>query len=157
MDTGRVVSINVSAGGVPKQRVPEAFIGADGVSGDAHAFRFHGGPDRAVVVYSAEVIEALQAEGHPIEIGSTGENLTVAGIDWTRIAPETEIHIGAVVLRVTRFTAPCVTIRACFLDGDITRIGQKQHPGWSRVCAAVVAEGAVHIGDAVVVRETVPA
>jgi len=32
-------------------------------------------------------IEALQNEGHPIAFGSTGENLTVSGIDWQRVVP----------------------------------------------------------------------
>ena len=35
-----------------------------------------GDPGRAVCLFSMERILQLQKEGHPIDIGSTGENLT---------------------------------------------------------------------------------
>ena len=44
--------------------------------------RIHGGLERAICLFSLEVIEALQAEGHPIVPGSTGENVTLAGLNW---------------------------------------------------------------------------
>jgi len=33
--------------------------------------------------------------------------------------------------------------------GEIARLSQKAHPGWSRVCARVIAEGLVRMGDTV--------
>ena len=57
-----------------------------GLEGDRHRNRkLHGGPDRALCLFSLERIEALQAEGHPIEPGTLGENLTLA--DWTGRGP----------------------------------------------------------------------
>ena len=48
-----IASITTSLGGVPKTSVFEAFHSDEGVSGDAHAdTSHHGGPDRAVVLYS---------------------------------------------------------------------------------------------------------
>ena len=85
--TGRVVSINRSRGGVPKLAVPEVFVSVDGLEGDSHVYHRHGGPDKAVCIYSIEVIEALQREGHPIAPGTTGENVTVSGLDWPRLVP----------------------------------------------------------------------
>src|SRR5437899_862580 len=77
-----VHQINVSNGGVPKHPVPEARITVDGVAGDCQRSpKIHGGPDRAVCLFSLEVIEALRAEGHSIAPGSSGENLTLAGLD----------------------------------------------------------------------------
>ena len=68
--------INVSDGGVPKRPVLEAVITKAGVEGDRQQnLKFHGGPDRAVCLYSQELIERLQDEGHSIEAGSSGENL----------------------------------------------------------------------------------
>jgi MOSC domain-containing protein YiiM len=79
---GRVVSINRSAGGVPKLAAPEAFVSVDGVEGDRQRDeRHHGGRDRAVSLFSLERILALRAQGHPIAPGTTGENVTVEGID----------------------------------------------------------------------------
>ena len=147
--TGRVASINTSSGGVPKRRRREARITAAGVEGDRQRFSFHGGADRAVVLYAVEVIEALQLEGHPIDVGTTGENLTLTGVDWTSIVPGTELQIGGVRLLVTKYASPCDQIRPSFLDGDVVWISQKRHPGASRVCARVLNEGIVHVGDSV--------
>jgi len=41
------------------------------------------------------LIQSLQAEGHPITVGSTGENLTLAGVDWRVMAPGVEVQGGA--------------------------------------------------------------
>ena len=146
----RLESINVSRGGVPKQSVFEAWIAAGGVEGDRQRDRrFHGGPDRAVVVFSLDVIRALQREGHPIAIGTTGENLTVSGLDWILVTPGAEIAIGDVRLLVTKYASPCYKIAASFAGGDSSRIAESLHPGWSRVCARVTSEGLVRIGDPV--------
>jgi MOSC domain-containing protein YiiM len=147
---GRVESINTSRGGVPKQPVFEAFVTADGIEGDRQRDRrFHGGPDRAVVLFSLDVIEALRAEGHPIAAGTTGENLTVSGVPWPSIMPGTELTIGGVRLRITKYASPCYKIRGAFTDNDESRISQTSHPGWSRLCARVISEGLVRVGDAV--------
>lgn len=147
---GRLESINTSRGGVPKRPVFEAFIDERGVSGDAQStVPPHGGPDRAVVLYSLDVIRTLQGEGHAIGVGTTGENLTVSGLDWTRVVPGTEVHVGAVRLLITRYATPCRAIRASFTGGHFTRIAQDEHPGWSRVCARVLEPGLVQPGDPV--------
>jgi MOSC domain-containing protein YiiM len=147
---GRVESINLSSGGVPKHPAAEATVTVDGLDGDGHAnLRYHGGPDRAVTLFSADRIAALRTEGHPIAPGTTGENLTVSGLDWTRVVPGTRLEIGDVRLEITKFTTPCSTITASLLGGEIARIAQKANPGWSRVCARVLAPGCIRLGDLV--------
>lgn len=144
---GRIESINVSGGGVPKVFRQEAWISRDGVYGDTQADRrLHGGPDRAVCIYSLEVIRALRAEGHPVGVGTTGENLTVSGVDWGLVAPGTHWRAGEALLEVASYTAPCKTIRDCFADKRYKRISQKVNPGWSRVYARVLEEGRVRAG-----------
>jgi MOSC domain-containing protein YiiM len=148
--TARLESINASRGGVPKQSMFEALITAAGLDGDRQRdLRVHGGPDRAIVLYSLDLIRALQREGHPIAAGTVGENLTVSGLDWAAIVPGTELAIGEVRLRLTKFTAPCETIAFNFVASDYTRISQKVHPGWSRLSARVLHGGLVAVGDAV--------
>lgn len=145
-------SINVSHGGVPKLPVPAAQIRTTGVEGDRQDdLRFHGGADRAVCLYSVDLIEALQAEGHPIRPGSIGENLTLHGVDWTEMRADTRIEIGEVLLEITRATTPCHKIAGAFFGGAFTRVSQKVHPGWSRFYARVLREGVVAVGDRVVV------
>ena len=146
-----VASINVNPrGGVPKHAVPNTQIGTQGVAGDKQRDRrFHGGPERAVSLYSLERIAALQAEGHPIAPGSTGENLTISGIDWGELAVGDQLRIGDLLVEITSYAAPCSNIAGSFADGLSKRISQKLHPGWSRLYGRVLAEAAVQTGDPV--------
>lgn len=146
--------ISVSDGGVPKLPVPEARITVDGVVGDRQRNReVHGGVDRAVCLFSLEVIEALQAEGHSIKPGASGENLTVAGLDWPKLKPGDLLRIGdAARLEIVKYTEPCRFNAQWFKEGNFNRINQKKHPGWSRLYARVLAEGVVRPGDAVTVE-----
>ena len=155
----RVEQISLSKGGVPKLPVQEAVIGPLGVEGDDHNDKKnHGGPDRALCLYSLEVIQALQAEGHPIAPGNTGENVTISGLDWESVVPGVRLRLGSdVLVEVTAYTTPCDTNIAYFKDGDFTRMGQKQHPGWSRVYARVLSGGTLRPGDPVEVVSGVPA
>jgi len=148
---GRVVQINVSPGGVPKLPVPAARISRDGVEGDwQRDRRYHGGPERAVSVWSLEVIEALRAEGHPVVPGGAGENLTVTGLDWSAVRPGARLQLaGGVELEVTSFAAPCPIIRANFSGGDFDRVSDKRHRGSSRVYCRVLREGAISAGEGV--------
>jgi len=149
---GRLDAINMSRGGVPKRSVFEALVTAAGLDGDRQRdTRFHGGPDRALVLYSVEIIQALQREGHPIAVGATGENLTVAGVDWAQVTPGTALHVGGARLVVTRYVTPCAKVAWCFLNDEFARIEHRLHPGWSRVAARVVGEGIVRVGDAVTI------
>jgi len=152
---GRIVQISVSPGGVPKTSVPSADVTSAGVEGDAHRdLEHHGGPDRAVCLFSLEQIRALQAEGHPVGPGALGENVTLEGIDWTRIAPGIRLRLGQqLVLEITRYTSPCLNIRPAFSHGDYSRVSEKRHPGWSRVYARVIVAGRIQTGDAVVLAE----
>jgi MOSC domain-containing protein YiiM len=52
-------------------------------------------------------------------------------------------------VQVTRYTSPCLNIRAAFSGGDVSRISQKTHPGWSRVYARVLRGGTIRTGEAV--------
>ena len=148
---GSVAAINISNGGVPKRRVSGARVSRLGLENDTQEDKMHhGGPERAVCLYSLERIRSLQTEGHPIDIGTAGENVTLEGIDWDLIAPGATIKIGdEVLLEVASFTNPCKTIRASFIAGEFIRIAQKLHPGWSRVYARVLREGQVRFGDPV--------
>jgi MOSC domain-containing protein YiiM len=146
---GRIVQINVSPGGVPKVGTPSARVSTDGLDGDGHRdHEHHGGPDRAVCLFSLEQIRALQAEGHPIVPGALGENVTLEGIEWTTVVPGCRLQLGdTVLLEVTRYTSPCLNIRPAFVHGEYSRVSEKRHPGWSRVYARVLTPGTITTGD----------
>lgn len=147
--SGTIHSLQLSGGGVPKRAVRTARIEPGGLAGDVQRdLRVHGGPDRAVCLFSLERLQALVAEGHPITPGSTGENVTLAGLPWDEVVPGARLRLGAeVLLEVTKYCAPCRHIRASFLEERFERMSQQSHPGWSRVYARVLAAGEVAPGD----------
>jgi MOSC domain-containing protein YiiM len=156
--TGTVHSLHVSPGGVPKHAVPQAHVHALGLEGDAQRqWKFHGGPERAVCLWSLHVIESLARDGHPIEPGAAGENVTVRGIDWHAMVPGIRVEIGEVLLELAQYATPCKTIAHVFHDGDMMRISHKRHDGVARLYARVVREGTMRVGDVVRVLDAVSA
>ncbi len=150
--SARVVQINVNPeGGVPKHPVPHAEVTINGVVGDKQRDRqHHGGPVRAVSLFALERIQALQAEGHTIAPGSTGENLTITGLDWDAIQIGDCLRIGnRLRIEITDYATPCKNIGDSFAEGQFKRVSQKVNPGWSRLYARVLVEGTVNVGDPV--------
>ncbi len=146
--------INASQGGLPKRPMSEAWVSFQGLRGDRQRnTALHGGPDRAICLYSFEAIEALRGEGHSIYPGASGENFTVAGLDWGTIQPGDRMKIGETVhLECVSYCEPCRHNAQWFDQGNYRRIDQRQHAGWSRLYARVLAEGWVRQGDQVFVE-----
>ena len=154
---GEVHSINVSvSGGVPKLPIKQAFVRFEGVEGDLNRFRTerkNGDPGRAVSIFSMERILQLQEEGHPIDIGTAGENFTVEGIDWSKMEVGMIIRLGSTLIRLSEPCAPCSKIGGSFMENEFSRIDQNKRRGWSRWSASVIEEGAVSVGDAVYLED----
>jgi MOSC domain-containing protein YiiM len=150
---GAVDSINLSDGGVPKRPVERAVIGWRGVEGDRQASRkHHGRVFQALCLWSSDVIDALQREGHPVQAGAAGENITVRSLDWASLRPGTRLRIGSALAEVTVPAVPCNKNAQWFSDGDFNRIHFERNPGWTRQYALVVEPGEVAVGDAVLVE-----
>ena len=128
---GTVHQLSVSSGGVPKLPVADARVHRGGMAGDAQADRrHHGGPERALCLFSLERIEEFRAEGHPIAPGSTGENVTIAGLDWSRVVPGARLRLGdEVLVEISSYTTPCRTNAQWFAGGDFNRMNHQLHPG----------------------------
>jgi MOSC domain-containing protein YiiM len=153
--TGALVAVNSSGGGVPKVALDLAVVGPGGLEGDRQRARqHHGRPSQALSFWSADVIDSLVAEGHPVAPGAAGENLTVSGLDWSALRPGVRLAVGdnpsvGVVAELTWWAEPCRTIARCFADRKYSRIDHGRHPGWSRAYAAVLRGGEVRPGDVV--------
>lgn len=146
---GTVAQLSISDGGVPKSAVESVDVGLRGVLGDRQAVRkHHGRPFQALSLWSAEVIEALQAEGHPVQAGSTGENVTVSGLDWASLRPGARVLVGEVLCEISVWALPCRKIDWCF-TGRSDRIDHARNPGWSRAYAWVLEPGTIAVGDEV--------
>lgn len=154
--TGSIAQISSSSGGVPKTAITEATIGVRGVDGDVQETRaHHGRPYQALCLWSAEVVDAFAADGHPIAYGSCGENLTLAGLDWSSMRAGTIIEIGegpdAVRLQLSGPTEPCSKNSGHFLERDINLMDHDRNPGHSRWYASVLQPGSISTGDSVTV------
>lgn len=147
----QIFQINSSAGGVPKSAMRQAEVGPLGLIGDGHNDTVHhGGIERALSLYSLELIRALQSEGHPIFPGSTGENITLVGLDWALVDVGLRLNLGdEVEIEITRYVTPCKTIRESFIDQEFNRISWRTNPGWARAYARVLKTGIVTVGDPV--------
>ena len=152
--TGTITGVFASpTGGVPKPAVHEAEVGWRGLVGDAQADRrHHGRVWQALCLWSAEVVAAIAAEGHPIHPGAAGENLSISGLDWGALRPGTRLRLGTAVAEVSVPALPCAVNGKWFLGGNHNRMHHERHPGESRLYALVVVPGRVAVGDPAVIE-----
>ena len=137
-------------GGVPKPPVSSLQVLEQGCVGDKqNDTKHHGGPNRAVCIFSIETLEQLNSEGHPIFPGSVGENVLVQDIPWDKVGIGTQFHFEHVILEVTGDAPPCKTIKASFLNEEFKRISVKIHPGSTRWYAKVLQSGELFVGEQV--------
>ncbi|MPZ26227.1 MAG: MOSC domain-containing protein [Micromonosporaceae bacterium] len=152
MADGVIHQLNTSQGGVPKLPVPSATIDELGVVGDRQdePEPMHGGPLKALCLFSLEVIEKFAADGHPIAAGSAGENVTVRGLDWSQVVPGARLRLGdQVQIEITSYASPCKKQTRWFSDGNFARLNARVNPGNSRAYAKVLRGGTVQPGDPV--------
>lgn len=135
-------------------------IGPDGVDGDRQAdTRVHGGPNKAVYLYSAEHYAAWQRALKSVVLppGTFGENLTLDGAADL----ERELHVGdvlrvgagesAALLKLTTPRQPCWKLEARMgLKGFARAFLESRRMG---SYARVVAPGRAAAGDPVEVVE----
>ncbi len=149
---GFLTQINRSSGGVPKLVVarPVALTVA-GVEGDWQSNRkYHGGPDKAVLMIAAEVLDGLVARGFKVYPGALGENLTVRGLDPLMWRAGQQYRLGdEAVIELTQLRVPCPTLHVYGLamgkqlyDADC-KAGRISSPVWAfgGFYARVVREG----------------
>jgi MOSC domain-containing protein YiiM len=152
--TGTVLQLNASNGGVPKKAIDAAYVGWKGVEGDRQATRkHHGRPFQALSLWSAEVMEVLRTEGHQVVPGSAGENITVSGINWSDVRPGTRVRIGEVLCDISSYAVPCTQLADLFVDRDFNRIHHDRDlelaTASCRVYATVIERGNIAAGDTI--------
>lgn len=107
-----LVAVCTSGGGVPKRPLPTALVTEIGIDGDVHAHAKHNRPDRAISILDLEVMRDLVDEGFPLDPGTAGENLTVAGLGVQDLPSGTLLEIGDVVVRLESPRKPCYVLDA---------------------------------------------
>lgn len=149
---GQVTGVFVSAGGVPKTPIAAADVGYGGMVGDSQATRVHhGSPWQALCLWSGEVIDAFAADGHPLDPGAAGENVTIRGLDWSAVRPGRTLRIGDVTAELSAYAIPCSKNARWFRDGEFSLMHHNRGPV-SRVYATVVEPGRIALGDEVLLE-----
>jgi MOSC domain-containing protein YiiM len=107
---GRIVAVSISPGGVPKLPIETAVVTQSGIDGDLRNHEKHIRPDRALSLLDDEIRRDLIAEGFPLEPGTAGENLTVAGLNVQQLTPGTVLSAGDVLIRLEFPRKPCYVL-----------------------------------------------
>jgi len=148
---GTIASINVNRnGGVPKHRVAGSRITFNGVAGDKQRYKNHGGPDRAITLLASCKILQMREAGHMITPGSTGENITIRGMDdadWDSLVKGDRLQINNAILKLTFRAPPCSTIAESFINKDFKQMDPDVNPHFARWCASVEKEGNIMNDD----------
>lgn len=108
-------------------------LGALTLEGDAvFNTKAHGGPDQAVLLYSADHYSHWQAElGQDFPFGAFAENLTINGLDEKTVCIGDIYQMGVVKLQVTKPRIPCWKISRRWGIPDLTkRVSQTSRTGW---------------------------
>jgi MOSC domain-containing protein YiiM len=124
-------------------------LGVLGLAGDQQANRrVHGGPDKAVCVYSADHIPWWRETlGRPDwGPGAVGENFTVEGQAEDAVCVGDVYEVGSAIVQVSQPRSPCRTLARRWHRPDLPkRVVQSGRSGWY---LRVLREGLVAPGDA---------
>jgi len=138
----KVLSINISKGGIPKLPVESVWVSFSGLEGDGHNHEKHYRLTQAVCIQDAERLEELCAKGYPLAPGTAGENLTVRGLNVNALPAGTVLEFsGGVVLEITR-TRP-----TCYVMDQIHSKLKEDATDCHGMYAKVLEEGIVRIND----------
>lgn len=140
-----LTQVNVSEGGMPKLPVRAARVTRHGLDGDYQRNKkYHGGPNRAICIFSEELYDWLRDKGIDLKNGSVGENFTTRGLDLNALSKGDRLRLGdGCLIEITDVRVPCSQLKKWDVDLPELIVG---HSGW---VAKVVEEGEVKQGDAI--------
>ena len=144
-----LAQLNVSEGGMPKLPVPRANVTRHGVEGDYQRNKkYHGGPNRAVCIFSVELYDWLRDQGIDLKNGSVGENFTTQGLNLNSLNKGDRLRVGDCLIELTDVRVPCSNLKKWDADLPELIVGRS---GW---VAKVIEEAEVKSGDSIEVVKT---
>ncbi len=138
----RIISINISKGGIPKIPVPSIRLTTAGLEGDGHNHDKHNSPNQAVCLQDVETLNNLSQNGYALIPGQAGENLTVEDLHVNQLPIGTVLQFSSgVVLEISKVRKPCYVMDA--IDPRL----KKDALGCHGMYARVIKEGVFQVGD----------
>jgi MOSC domain-containing protein YiiM len=128
-------------------------VGRGGLDGDGQASPDHGGPEKAVLAYSADHYPRWRSElGIPdLPYGAFGENLTIGGTSEESVCIGDIFQISGAALQVAQPREPCGNISRYWRRRDLTaRVRSSGRTGWY---LRVHSEGEIAAGLPVLLLE----
>jgi MOSC domain-containing protein YiiM len=126
------------------------WVGSTNLAGDAQAdLKNHGGPDQAVLGYSAEHYDYWKSVLPDVDwqYGGFGENFTIGGQDEDKVCLGDVYAIGKARVQVTKPRAPCYKISRRYGLKALT--GLVEETGFHGWYYRVLQEGEVQAGQSV--------
>jgi MOSC domain-containing protein YiiM len=121
-------------------------VAGHGIRGD----RKGSNPDRGLNVMSAELLAGLAREGFQTGPGQLGEQVIIAGLDFTGLAEGTRLQLGNnATIEVIKNRTGCERFE------QVQRRPPEMAAGRLGFMASVVAGGPIAVGDSVKVLEVV--
>jgi MOSC domain-containing protein YiiM len=144
MRRGKVISVNISPGGIPKRPTPRAEVATEGLVGDGHDHEKHNTPLQALSLIDLEDLEDLEREGFAVGPGATGENVTLEGleVDSLQVGDRLEFS-GGVTIELTKQRKPCYVLDA--IDPEL----KKAIVGRCGFYGKILVPGALEPGETV--------
>lgn len=134
--------------------VGRIWVGSLGLAGDTVADRrHHGGPDQALLAYSAEHYPRWRREWQldTVRGGTFGENLTVEGTDEETTCLGDQWRVGEVTFEVTKPRTPCMTLARRHRRADLVKtVHENGRSGWY---LRVLNEGWIEVGSPVALTD----
>ena len=140
----RVVSINISTGGIPKRPINAVRILFSGLEGDGHNHTKHYRPEQAVSLQDLEKLTELRDEGYELVCGTTGENINICNLNINALDVGTILSFsGGVELEISKVRHPCYVLDA--IDPRLKEV----IVGRCGMYARVIKEGVLHVGETI--------
>lgn len=127
----------------------EVFVTRTNLIGDGQAdLHFHGGPDKAVLAYSADHYASWRTElQRTLPPGAFGENLTIVGLCEERVCIGDHWRIGEALFEISQPRRPCWKLARRWRVKDLTaRVIENGRSGWY---FRVLEEGRIEAGQEV--------
>ncbi|MDE1920810.1 MAG: MOSC domain-containing protein [Candidatus Omnitrophica bacterium] len=139
-----VISINLSAGGIPKLPVKDVFISYFGLQGDGHNHEKHNTPLQAVCIQDIEKLKELSTAEYDLPPGKAGENLTVENLHVNSLPLGAILKFsGGVILEISKIRKPCYVMDAIHPQLKEDAVGRHG------MYAKVIQEGILSTGETI--------